>query len=80
MDVVIQRAENPSQQPTQVKKKRKVLGFLYCAQAFWARGSFPQSDKYPQAHYFKGLTQSMGFWGLGHTKMKTFLWLRQSMG
>ena len=27
MDVVIQKAENPSQQPTQVKKKRKVSGF-----------------------------------------------------
>ena len=26
MDVVIQKAENPSQQPTQVKKKRKVSG------------------------------------------------------
>ena len=26
MDVVIQKAENPSQQPTQVKKKQKVSG------------------------------------------------------
>ena len=26
MDVVIQKAENPCQQPTQVKKKRKVTG------------------------------------------------------
>lgn len=26
MDVVIQKAENPSQQPTQVKKKRRVSG------------------------------------------------------
>ena len=29
MDVVIQKAENPSQQPTQIKKKRKVSG-VHC--------------------------------------------------
>lgn len=63
-----------------LRKNGKCRGFLVQCTSLLRNRLLPSIYRVPSAHYLKSLTPSLGFWGFGQTKMKTCLWLRQSMG
>ena len=80
MDVVIQKAENPSQQSTQVKKKRKVSGVSCTVYKPFEEQIASLNLPSTLSPLFEELDPKPGFLRIAQTKRKTFLWLRQSMG
>ena len=75
MDVVIQKAENPSQQSTQIKKKRKVSAVSCTVYKPFEEQTASLNLPSTLSPLFEELDLKPGFLRIWPDKMKTFLWL-----